>query len=185
MRLPKNPLWNHHTKHVLLPERLKADSTIEWIGELNIHWLMRNWFIEITRVSYNKQFFETRREFYTSNHISIKNTFVWKIIHNQCALKLVSEHIERFLQKYSSIHFLEQVWFNVESHHRCFPVVTWSLIQDGSHMSPTKSLRDVHSRRISIVIVNIFISLGCSANTTRIMGRTLNILSYFPHCVKQ
>ena len=29
MNFPKNPLWNHHTKHVLLPERLKADSTIE------------------------------------------------------------------------------------------------------------------------------------------------------------
>ena len=40
-------------------------------------------------------------------------------------------------------------------------------------MSPTKSLRDDRSRRISIFIVNTFVSLGCSGNTTRIMRRTL------------
>jgi hypothetical protein len=34
MNHPKNPLHNLHTKHVLIPERLKADNTIEWIGEL-------------------------------------------------------------------------------------------------------------------------------------------------------
>ncbi|GJW16327.1 hypothetical protein Tco_0020460 [Tanacetum coccineum] len=43
-------------------------------------------------------------------------------------------------------------------------------------MSPTKSLLDVGSRRISIFIVRTFASLGCSGNTTRIMRRTLKIL---------
>ncbi|GJR95011.1 hypothetical protein Tco_0267185 [Tanacetum coccineum] len=43
-------------------------------------------------------------------------------------------------------------------------------------MSPTKSLFDVGSRRISIFIVSTFVSLGCSSNTTRIMRRTLKIL---------
>ncbi|GKC71329.1 hypothetical protein Tco_1117212, partial [Tanacetum coccineum] len=40
-----------------------------------------------------------------------------------------------------------------ESHHRFFPVVT-SLIQKESHKSPTMSLFDVDSSRISIFIVN-------------------------------
>ncbi|GKD21794.1 hypothetical protein Tco_1223497 [Tanacetum coccineum] len=44
-------------------------------------------------------------------------------------------------------------------------------------MSPTKSLFDVGSRRISIFIVNTFVSLGCSGNTTRIMRRTLKIFT--------
>ncbi|GJT10113.1 zinc finger, CCHC-type containing protein [Tanacetum coccineum] len=43
-------------------------------------------------------------------------------------------------------------------------------------MSPTKSLLDVGSRRISIFIVGTFVSLGCSGNTMRIMRRTLKIL---------
>ncbi|GKA94261.1 hypothetical protein Tco_0816299 [Tanacetum coccineum] len=43
-------------------------------------------------------------------------------------------------------------------------------------MSPTKSLLDVGSRRISIFIVSTFVSLGCSGNTMRIMRRTLKIL---------
>ncbi|GJZ31869.1 putative ribonuclease H-like domain-containing protein [Tanacetum coccineum] len=44
-------------------------------------------------------------------------------------------------------------------------------------MSPTKSLFDVGSRRISIFIVSTFVSLGCSGNTTRIMRRTLKIFT--------
>ncbi|GKA55786.1 putative reverse transcriptase domain-containing protein [Tanacetum coccineum] len=43
-------------------------------------------------------------------------------------------------------------------------------------MSPTKSLFDIGSRRISIFIVSTYVSLGCSGNTTRIMRRTLDIL---------
>ena len=50
-------------------------------------------------------------------------------------------------------------------------------------MSPTKSLRDVRSRRISIFIVNTFVSLGCSGNTTRIMRRTLKyFILFFKWC---
>ena len=50
-------------------------------------------------------------------------------------------------------------------------------------MSPTKSLRDVRSRRISIFIVNTFVSLGCSGNTTRIMRRTLkDFILFFTMC---
>ena len=50
-------------------------------------------------------------------------------------------------------------------------------------MSPTKSLRDVRSRRISIFIVNTFVSLGCSSNTTRIMRRTLKyFILFFTWC---
>ncbi|GKB20642.1 hypothetical protein Tco_0854565, partial [Tanacetum coccineum] len=41
----------------------------------------------------------------------------------------------------------------MESHHRFFPVVT-SLIRIESHKSPTMSLFDVGSSRISIFIVN-------------------------------
>ena len=46
-------------------------------------------------------------------------------------------------------------------------------------MSPTKSLRNVRSRRISIFIVNTYVSLGCSGNTTRIMRRTLKYFILF------
>ena len=46
-------------------------------------------------------------------------------------------------------------------------------------MSPTKSLRDDRSRRISIFIVNTFVSLGCFGNTTRIMRRTLKYFILF------
>ena len=50
-------------------------------------------------------------------------------------------------------------------------------------MSPTKSLRDDRSRRISIFIVNTFVSLGCSGNTTRIMRRTLKyFILFFTWC---
>ena len=78
--------------HTGTSQSRQHDRVNRWI---DIHGLMRNWFIEITRVSCDKQF-ETRREFYTLNHISIKNTFVWKILHNQRARKLGCEHIERF-----------------------------------------------------------------------------------------
>nr|GEX91570.1 ribonuclease H-like domain-containing protein [Tanacetum cinerariifolium] len=43
-------------------------------------------------------------------------------------------------------------------------------------MSPTKSFFDFVSRRISIFIVNTYVSVGCSGNTTRIMRKTLKIL---------
>nr|GEV34782.1 retrovirus-related Pol polyprotein from transposon TNT 1-94 [Tanacetum cinerariifolium] len=46
--------------------------------------------------------------------------------------------------------------------------------QHGSHKSPTKSLFDVGSSRISILIVNTYISLECSGKITRIMRRTLD-----------
>nr|GEW01479.1 retrovirus-related Pol polyprotein from transposon TNT 1-94 [Tanacetum cinerariifolium] len=47
--------------------------------------------------------------------------------------------------------------------------------QKESHKSPTKSLFDVGSSRISIFTVNTYVSLGCSSNTTRIMRMTLDI----------
>ncbi|GJS79005.1 putative reverse transcriptase domain-containing protein [Tanacetum coccineum] len=59
-----------------------------------------------------------------------------------------------------------------ESHHRFFPVDT-SLIHIESRKSPTKSLFDVGSSRISIFTVNTLVSLGCSGKITRIMRRTL------------
>ncbi|GKD08943.1 hypothetical protein Tco_1188628, partial [Tanacetum coccineum] len=46
----------------------------------------------------------------------------------------------------------------------------------GSHKSPTMSLFDVGSSRISIFTVNTCVSLGCSGNITRIKRRTLKIL---------
>ena len=50
-------------------------------------------------------------------------------------------------------------------------------------MSPTKSLSDVRSRRISIFIVNTFVSLGCSGNTMRIMRITLKyFILFFTMC---
>ena len=52
-------------------------------------------------------------------------------------------------------------------------------------MSPTKSLFDVGSRRISIFIVSTFVSLRCSGNTTRIMRRTLKILLVSTVCETQ
>nr|GEV57054.1 hypothetical protein [Tanacetum cinerariifolium] len=68
-----------------------------------------------------------------------------------------------------------------ESHHRWFPFIT-SLIQNGSHMSPTKSLFDVGSRRIFIFIVITYVSLECSGNTIRIIRRTLKILLVITMC---
>lgn len=68
--------------------------------------------------------------------------------------------------------------------HRCFQVVT-SLIREGSHMSPTKSLFDVSSRRISIFIVSTYVSLGCSGSTTRILRRTIKILLVSKVCEMQ
>ncbi|GJU88691.1 hypothetical protein Tco_1301114 [Tanacetum coccineum] len=68
-----------------------------------------------------------------------------------------------------------------ESHHRCFPFVT-SLIYSGSHMSPTKSLFDVSSRRISIFIVSTFVSLGCSDNTTSLNPSVLTETSLLEPC---
>nr|GEW41420.1 reverse transcriptase domain-containing protein [Tanacetum cinerariifolium] len=44
-----------------------------------------------------------------------------------------------------------------------------------SYKSPTKSLFDVGSSKISIFTVNTYVSLGCSGNTTWIMRRTLDI----------
>ncbi|GJU07530.1 hypothetical protein Tco_1123960 [Tanacetum coccineum] len=52
-------------------------------------------------------------------------------------------------------------------------------------MSPTKSLFDVGSRRISIFIVSTYVSLGCSGNTTRIMRRTLKNLLVITVCDEQ
>ena len=50
-------------------------------------------------------------------------------------------------------------------------------------MSPTKSLKDDRSRRISIFIVNTFVSLGCYGSTTRIMRRTLKyFILFFTMC---
>ncbi|GJT98392.1 hypothetical protein Tco_1093910 [Tanacetum coccineum] len=74
----------------------------------------------------------------------------------------------------------------MESHHRCFAFVT-SLIHSGSHMSPTKSLFDVGSRRISIFIVSTFVSLGCSAIPSRIMRgllKSLLVVTVFICCRK-
>nr|GEW91138.1 reverse transcriptase domain-containing protein [Tanacetum cinerariifolium] len=51
--------------------------------------------------------------------------------------------------------------------------VITSLIHIESCKSPTKSLFDVGSSRISIFTVNTFVSLGCSGKITRIMRRTL------------
>ena len=65
-----------------------------------------------------------------------------------------------------------------------FQFVT-SLIHEGSHMLPTKSLFDVGSRRIFIFIVNTYVSLRCSGNTTRIMRRTLKILLVSTVCETQ
>ena len=101
---------------------------------------------------------------------------------NYSAVDVLENHCWAHRRFFKSIHFLEQVWFKCESHHRFFPVVT-SLIHEESHMSPTKSLFDVGSRRISIFIVNIFISLGCSGNTTRIMRRTLYVYFLTFHIV--
>ncbi|GKB03075.1 acetolactate synthase [Tanacetum coccineum] len=70
-----------------------------------------------------------------------------------------------------------------ESHHRFFPVDT-SLIHVESHKSPTKSLLDIGSSRISIFIMNVFASLRCSGNITRIMRRTLKIILVFTLCEK-
>ncbi|GJS27921.1 hypothetical protein Tco_0488541 [Tanacetum coccineum] len=59
-----------------------------------------------------------------------------------------------------------------ESHHRFFPVDT-SLIQIESRKSPTKSLIDVGSRRISIFTVNTKeYHSDVLAIITRIMRRT-------------
>ncbi|GJZ42307.1 hypothetical protein Tco_0589193, partial [Tanacetum coccineum] len=51
--------------------------------------------------------------------------------------------------------------------------VDTSLIHIESHKSPTKSLFDAGSSRISIFTVNTLVSLGCSGKITRIMRRTL------------
>nr|GEX13128.1 DNA/RNA polymerases superfamily protein [Tanacetum cinerariifolium] len=53
-----------------------------------------------------------------------------------------------------------------------------------SHKSPTKSMFDVGSSRISIFTVNTYVSLGCSGNTTWIMRRTLDInLTFHIRCL--
>ena len=104
------------------------------------------------------------------------------LFENYSAVDVLENHCWAHRRFFKSIHFLEQVWFKCESHHRFFPVVT-SLIHEESHMSPTKSLFDVGSRRISIFIVNIYISLGCSGNTTRIMRRTLYVYFLTFHIV--
>nr|GEV65903.1 hypothetical protein [Tanacetum cinerariifolium] len=51
--------------------------------------------------------------------------------------------------------------------------VNTSLIHIESRKSPTKSLFNVGSSKISIFIVNTYVSLGCSGKITRIMRRTL------------
>ncbi|GJR22509.1 ribonuclease H-like domain-containing protein [Tanacetum coccineum] len=51
--------------------------------------------------------------------------------------------------------------------------VDTSLIHIESRKSPTKSLFDAGSSRISIFIVSTYVSLGCSGMITRIMLRTL------------
>nr|GEU90781.1 hypothetical protein [Tanacetum cinerariifolium] len=58
------------------------------------------------------------------------------------------------------------------------PVVT-SLIHIESHKSPTMSLFDVDSSRISIFIVNAQASLVCSGKITRMMRRTLDSITSF------
>nr|GEY09607.1 reverse transcriptase domain-containing protein [Tanacetum cinerariifolium] len=49
------------------------------------------------------------------------------------------------------------------------------LFLEESHQSPTKSLFDVGSSRISIFTVITYVSLRCSGNTTWVMRRTLDI----------
>ncbi|GJS67843.1 hypothetical protein Tco_0682408 [Tanacetum coccineum] len=51
--------------------------------------------------------------------------------------------------------------------------VETSSILIESRKSPTKSLFDAGSSRISIFIVSTLVSLGCSGKITRIMRRTL------------
>nr|GFA31227.1 hypothetical protein [Tanacetum cinerariifolium] len=51
--------------------------------------------------------------------------------------------------------------------------VITSSIHIESCKSPTKSLFDVSSSRISIFTVNTYVSLGCSGKISRIMRRTL------------
>ncbi|GKB17462.1 RNA-directed DNA polymerase, eukaryota [Tanacetum coccineum] len=73
----------------------------------------------------------------------------------------------------SSIHITGTSLIHVESHHRFFPVDT-SLIHIESRKSPTKSLFDVGSRRISIFTVNTKeYHYDVLAIITRIMRRTL------------
>nr|GEX59722.1 hypothetical protein [Tanacetum cinerariifolium] len=57
--------------------------------------------------------------------------------------------------------------------------VVTSLIHIESHRSPTMRLFDVGSRRISIFIVNTYVSLECSGKIIRIMRRTLNNITSF------
>ncbi|GKA18725.1 hypothetical protein Tco_0698640 [Tanacetum coccineum] len=72
----------------------------------------------------------------------------------------------------SSIHITGTSLIHVESHHRFFPVDT-SLIHIESRKSPTKSLFDVGSRRISIFTVNTKeYHSDVLAIITRIMRRT-------------
>nr|GEY00547.1 hypothetical protein [Tanacetum cinerariifolium] len=54
-----------------------------------------------------------------------------------------------------------------------------SLIHIESHKSPTMSLFDVDSNRISIFIVNAQASLRCSGKITRMMRRTLDSITSF------
>ncbi|GKC94153.1 reverse transcriptase domain-containing protein [Tanacetum coccineum] len=61
-----------------------------------------------------------------------------------------SESDSYYLLIESSIHFTGTSLIHIESHHRFFPVDT-SLIHIESRKSPTKSLIDVGSRRISII----------------------------------
>nr|GEU30360.1 reverse transcriptase domain-containing protein [Tanacetum cinerariifolium] len=58
------------------------------------------------------------------------------------------------------------------------PVVT-SLIHIESYKSPTMSLFDVDSSRISIFIVNAQASFGCSGKITRMMRKTLDSITSF------
>nr|GEX51859.1 hypothetical protein [Tanacetum cinerariifolium] len=55
------------------------------------------------------------------------------------------------------------------------PVSTPKIAPRESHKSPTKSLFNVGSSRISIFTVSTYVSLGCSGNTPWTMRRTLDI----------
>ena len=145
---------------------------------------MRNWFIEITRVSYDKQFWDTTRVLYFESHFHQKYFCLKGYLQSMCSKISRWAHWKVFAKVSVNPYprtSLIQCWIAPLLLSSCHLIIDPRWI---SHVT-YQELEWFRSRSISIFIVNIFISLGCSGNTTRIMRRTLNILSYFPHCVKQ
>ena len=128
---------------------------------------------KITCVSLDKHFVQHDKGFI--NWITfLSKILLFENFHNQCARNFVGEHIERF-----SKSIRQSISWNKFDSNLNRPIVSFQLSQAWSMKDLT-----CHPPRACLMLALegfpsslwiLYVSLGCSGNTTRIMRRTLHI----------